>query len=64
MSEEPLSKKEWEEFLCNHWVHMKEELADIKSNVKWLKWLNAIVLGSILGLAIYIIRSIVIYGLP
>jgi hypothetical protein len=52
MSEEPLTKKEWEAFLCNHWIHMKEELANIKSNVSWLKWLNALIIAGLIGYAL------------
>jgi hypothetical protein len=51
---EPLTKKEWEVFLLNHWKHMCEDVAGIKSNVKWLTWLIGLIAAGVIG---YIIKD-------
>ena len=54
MSEEPLTKKEWEHFLTNHWQHICNDVAGIKANIKWLTWLIGLLVAGVIG---YIIKD-------
>jgi hypothetical protein len=47
---EPLSKDEFHEWKDNHFHTLCGEVKSIKTDTKWLKWLNALIVAGILGL--------------
>lgn len=47
---EPLTKDEFNEWKDNHFHTLCGEVKSIKTDTKWLKWLNAIIVAGILGL--------------
>lgn len=51
---EPLTKREWEQFLTNHWQHMCIDVASVKANIKWLTWLIGLLVAGVMG---YIIKD-------
>jgi len=50
--EEPLTQKEFQEFKDNHFDHLCIDVAGIKKDINWLKWL---VCGTIMAVIVRLV---------